>query len=324
MYQHNDDLISNSPTHYPIDYYIFPSGQAPKAILHYVHGMSEHALRYKPMGEWFAKKGIVFVCHDQVGHGPAARSRGELGYFGNIDSQTVMVDDLHQVIQKVKRRYPHLPYIILGHSMGSYVTRLFLKKYSTEIDGVILSGTSAHEYWISFGRLAQPILDPLDPKATNYFLHRALFGGLGVKQIKQRNEYQERIYRYWYPHPDENIIPPLDGFAFTNDGFSHLIRLAYAATSKSWSRGIRKNLPFFVMHGALDPMISPFTFQRNLYEDFKSANFQNVRFELYQGRGHELFLYDHEEVVYQDILTWISNLSYVLENNLPYPFTFFH
>ena len=41
----------------------------------------------------------------------------------------------------LKREFPNLPFILLGHSMGSLVVRTYLKKYSQEVDAVILSGS---------------------------------------------------------------------------------------------------------------------------------------------------------------------------------------
>ncbi len=39
------------------------------------------------------------------------------------------------------------PYIIIGHSMGSVIARLFVETYPQYVDGLILSGTGMYSLW---------------------------------------------------------------------------------------------------------------------------------------------------------------------------------
>ena len=43
--------------------------EKPKAIVHIVHGMSEHAARYDHFASWLNDNGIVVVSSDLRGHG---------------------------------------------------------------------------------------------------------------------------------------------------------------------------------------------------------------------------------------------------------------
>lgn len=60
------------------------------------------------------------------------------------------------------------------------------------------------------------------------------------------------------------------------------------------------------MNGANDFLLGPSKKLSGAYQELEEAHFQDVIFQIYEKRGHELFLYDNEEVVYRDILTWIS------------------
>ncbi len=52
-----------------------------------------------------------------------------------------MVQDVHQLRQRMGERFPGLPYFILGHSMGSFLTRTYLIRWPGTVTGAILSGT---------------------------------------------------------------------------------------------------------------------------------------------------------------------------------------
>ncbi|WP_150983016.1 MULTISPECIES: alpha/beta hydrolase [Aerococcus] len=305
MYQEHHNLKSSHPDKHPLDYYSWTADH-PEAIIHYVHGMSESALRYQPMGEWFQSQGITFIAHDQVGHGPYAKAHDSLGYFGPYNMKLILVEDLYRVICDVKAVNPNVPYFLIGHSMGSFISRLFLQKYSHMVSGAILSGSADHSCVIELGKLLSPLLTKLSrPQATNFFLHRFLFGGLFTQFKRRPSERDLRILKYWYPQP-EKVDYPLDGFPFTNDGFWHLIRLVDSATKKGWAKTIAPHLPLYFMNGANDFLLGPNKKLSGAYQELKQAHFQDVIFQIYEKRGHELFLYDNEEVVYRDILTWIS------------------
>ena len=46
-------------------------------------------------------------------------------------------------IQLICSENPHIPRILLGHSMGSFAVQQYLLDRSTEVDAVILTGTTA-------------------------------------------------------------------------------------------------------------------------------------------------------------------------------------
>lgn len=52
----------------------------------------------------------------------------------------------------LKREYPNLPLIIVGHSMGSLIVRAYLKKFSNEVNAVVLSGSPSDNQLAAFGK----------------------------------------------------------------------------------------------------------------------------------------------------------------------------
>ena len=118
-----------------------PEEAVPSAILQISHGMCEYIERYESEGfiDAMTSAGFVVCGNDHIGHGRCAQENGDLGYFTDFSN---LVDDLHTLNGIVRQTYRSLPYILLGHSMGSFVAREYIVKYD-DINGAIICGTSA-------------------------------------------------------------------------------------------------------------------------------------------------------------------------------------
>ena len=214
-----------------------------------------------------------------------------------------MVEDFHRVVQATKKHYPDLPYYVLGHSMGAYITRLYLGQYSEEVDGVLLSGTNTHSPLFATGAALAPILNILHPDAYNYYIHQKLFGKGIIDDPAVANAFPE----YWYP-PKNGEEPdwPLVGFVFTNNGFAELVKIAHKATLPSWTRNIRKDLPIAIIAGRNDPLINGGKETHKLAKEFTRSGFDDVTIMMFENRGHECLMYGNTRPVYQMINNWFK------------------
>ena len=114
------------------------------------HGMAETIERYDAFANYIASKGFVVYGYNQRGHGPHAEMLGYLGQNGWYK----LKEDLKHVVEMVSSDHVDLPVILLGHSMGSFVTRTFLLDYSYLLDGVIISGTGYYpKLVLSLGKI---------------------------------------------------------------------------------------------------------------------------------------------------------------------------
>ena len=116
-----------------------PDEGAPRAVVQLVHGISEYIGRYAPFARYLTDHGFAVVGHDHLGHGRTAKGREEYGWFAERDGWKYVLKDTHTLRQLAGEAYPGLPYFILGHSMGSFVTRGYLMFYPGTVDGAILS-----------------------------------------------------------------------------------------------------------------------------------------------------------------------------------------
>ena len=152
-----------------IGYYIFTPDSPPAAVVQISHGMCEYAERYEAGGfvSAMTDAGFVVCANDHIGHGRLAYESGTLGHFTDY---RVMPDDLHILNGIVRKTYRSLPYILLGHSMGSFVAREYIVKYS-DIDGAVmklnsLAGRARLGSTAKFPRWAAAFKYPPEIKST--------------------------------------------------------------------------------------------------------------------------------------------------------------
>jgi alpha-beta hydrolase superfamily lysophospholipase len=111
-----------------------PEGMQTLGTVLIVHGLGEHAGRYEHVARRLNSWGFAVRGYDQYGHGESGGERGALP----VDAR--LIDDLADVIESTRRRMePHLPLIVLGHSMGGLVAACVVALGQVHVDGLVLS-----------------------------------------------------------------------------------------------------------------------------------------------------------------------------------------
>ena len=121
-----------------------PKGEI-KSVLQIAHGMLEHMERYDEFANYLALNGILVAGNDHLGHGFSLQKEEDRGYFCQGDANKVVLDDIHNLRNILKKEYEEAPYFMLGHSMGSFLIRQYITIYN-KIDGAIIVGTGQQPY----------------------------------------------------------------------------------------------------------------------------------------------------------------------------------
>jgi alpha-beta hydrolase superfamily lysophospholipase len=106
--------------------------ETPRGVVLLVHGLGEHTGRYDHVAAALAAHGLVVVGPDLRGHGKTAGKRGHTSYDAVCSDLAGLRDDL-------SHRYPGLPLIQYGHSMGAAITLYDLVTHRPGIDGAIVT-----------------------------------------------------------------------------------------------------------------------------------------------------------------------------------------
>ncbi|MDT2833103.1 alpha/beta fold hydrolase [Vagococcus carniphilus] len=280
--------------------------KAPKAILQIVHGMAEYIERYNEFAEFLNENNILVVGHDHLGHGESvAIENPTYGYFSKGDSPKILVEDTYQITNYIKKRYPNIPLFIMGHSMGSFVVRNYLKEYSDKVDGTVLMGTGGKKEEIKVMKRLVKGLNTLSPKAVNHGLNHLSFGGFNRKIKQAASPFS------WLSKNEENVkqyeADDKCGFIFTNNGFYTLIHLVDGATQKNWFKTIRNELPVLIVSGEKDPVGNYGKGPRKVAIELTDHYFSDVTLRLYHDLRHEILNETEKEDVMNDIYDWLTN-----------------
>ncbi len=294
----NTFLSSNNTNQ--MDYYIYEPDNKPKYILQIVHGMCEYLERYEPFIRYLNEHDILVCGHDHLGHG---KNAPEKGYIADKDGYKYLIEDVHKVSTIIKEQYPNIPYCILGHSMGSFVTRNYLSWYPNEVDGAIIMGTSGPNPLGKIGiSVAKMIKSIYGPKHKSKFIDKLAFGsynkGFEAGEPSAWISSDSEVYHAY--DKDE-----LCNFKFSISGYIDLFTMLDLVSSKKWACEVAKNLPIYVVSGDKDPVGG---YGKGVIQVFHMLTDvgRNADMKLYPQMRHEILNEINKEEVYLDILNFME------------------
>lgn len=285
----------------------FDDENKPKTILLIAHGMAEHIDRYDDFARYLVRHGYAVYGNDHLGHGKTVSNAGDLGYFDEKDGRYFVVDDMKSLCFIARAEYPGIPVILLGHSMGSLIARLFCMKYSNDIDAAIFMGTSGKNPATKAGIFLVNVISLL--KGEHYastFIDNMAFGGNNKKVETPASKFD------WLSHDKSVVQLYLDdekcGYLFTLSGMRELFQMLGETTKKGWADHIRKELPILVISGSEDPVGNYGKGVQETFETLRGAGIENLAILLYDGMRHEVLNEIGKENVYEDILGWCDSV----------------
>lgn len=282
-----------------------PEAEKPVCILQIVHGMTEYIDRYDEFARYMAERGILVVGDDHLGHGKSVRAGEPYGYFCKHDAPTVLVRDEHRLKKLMQKKYADVPYIILGHSMGSFITRNYLLRYGKGIDGVIIMGTGMPPKPVLLTGIALSTIQGLVYGGDHVckFIDKISFGSYN-KRIDMTKEPGN-----WLSKNEENLMKyagdPMCSFTFTANGFQTMFRLIYNLHDREKLKKMPPELPVIFLSGEDDPVGDYGKAVKQVYQSFREIGMENVQIKLYPKDRHEILNELDREDVYGDIYRWI-------------------
>jgi len=106
---------------------------SPRYLLLILHGHNEHMGLYESVAKSLHAHGAFVFGPDHLGHG---LSHGERLVIEDFDR---VVNDVQITVATIRIRYPTLPLIIIGHSMGGMIATRYVQLNKTGQCGLVLS-----------------------------------------------------------------------------------------------------------------------------------------------------------------------------------------
>lgn len=280
------------------------TGESPRAVIQLVHGMAEHSGRYDHFARFLAANGFAVYANDHAGHGMSARQQG---YFAARNGWEHVVRDLDALMDEAAGEHPGLPLFLLGHSMGSFLSRSYLARYGERLSGCILCGTMGENPGVKAGKALAALQCRLrGPRSSGRLLDKIATGSYNSRIQNPVNS------AAWLSTVDEVCIrfaaDAMCGFPFTALGYYDLFTGLTEISSPQWAAQVPQSLPVFLVAGEEDPVGSYGEGPRQVAGWLREAGVKQVDLKLYPGMRHEILNEKDKEQVYADLLAWLQGL----------------
>lgn len=285
-------------------------GSSPLGIVQIVHGMAEYVGRYEEFAQFLAERGFIVCATDHIGHGKSTSSPDDLGHLPVQGGKEILIEDVHELRKTVAARYARqTPYILFGHSMGSFVVRAYLARYGEGLAAAILCGTGQQPLMLSkIGNiLARRIAASKGERFRSTFLD-GMGAGSFAKDIKDARTPFDWI------SVDEAVVDAyiedeMCGVTFTAGGYATLTDLTGEVVTRACAAQVPRDLPLLFIAGDKDPVGDYGKGVQAAADLMKQAGVKHVDVTLYPGMRHEILNEPGRAQVYSDVAQWIEEFA---------------
>ncbi len=282
-----------------------PDGKV-RGVVQIAHGVAEYIDRYDPFMKFLAENGFVAVGNDHLGHGKSISVPEEQGFFAEKDGWQYVLDDMAKLRKIMSEKYPGVPYIFFGHSMGSFLTRHYAILHPEDPDLVIICGTGHQEPAMVAGgyTLARLGVALSGPRKIGKLLNNVAFGSYtkGIPDVRTPCDWLNRDPK----QVDKYVEDPLCGFVPTVSLFRDMMGGIKFITTPGNIAKMNKATPVLFIAGGDDPVGEKGVGVKRAYQAFLDAGIKDVSLKLYPGARHEILLETNHEEVFADVLNWIN------------------
>jgi alpha-beta hydrolase superfamily lysophospholipase len=260
-----------------------------RAVLQIAHGLGEHSGRYCELVDALVEASFSVYANDHRGHGRTAASPEHFGDFGE-GGFDLLVEDMVELTRIARKTNPDKPFILFGHSMGSFAAQQFILDHSHTIDGLALSGSGSLD---TLGKLAISAL----PKKYNLLNAR-------FEPARTPFDWLSRDLRV----VDAFMHDPLCFPALEPKSAGSFLAASTRLTCPAALSKIRPDLPIYLFSGSEDPVGQELEGVRALIGRYRKAGVRNVSHDFYEGGRHEMLNELNRGEVRTKLLVWLSTV----------------
>lgn len=278
-----------------------------RGVVQLAHGMIDYTGRYTRLAQFLTENGFIFAGNHHLGHGKSAASKEDLGHFADKEGYGYVIEDVHLMNKHLHAAYPTLPVILLGHSMGSFISRLYVEKYPNSVSGVIIHGTGGPNPLVGVGKALAGIIRRIyGPRHRSELINSMAFGSYNSKFPKEEG------HNAWLTRDLERVkdrdTDEFTSFKFTVSSYIDLFSFLADSNSGAWFKSYPKALPTLIMSGDMDPVGNYGKGPRHIYKQLLINGASDVKLKMYEGARHELFNEFNSDEVFADILEWLEGV----------------
>lgn len=277
---------------------------SPRAVVQIVHGIAEFIERYDEFAAYLNGLGFLVVAEDHMGHGQSVGENGIQGYFHG--GWFTAVEDTMTLLRETQAAYPDIPYVLFGHSMGSFMARTILCKYpDSGISAAVICGTGWQPAALlpPVTRFIEAVCRKDGEDQPSAFLENLVFGSYNRRVEHPRTAYD------WLSRDakivDAYIAHPMCGFTPTAGLLREMMKGLTYIEKPAHLEAMKKDLPVFFVAGGDDPVGSYGKGVRRTVNEFKKAGMTDVSCRIYPLCRHEILNEINRQEIFEDIGGWI-------------------
>ena len=272
-------------------------------VVQIIHGMEEHKERYYDFALFLASNGLHVVISDLRGHGEDAPV---LSHIANKQGDQLLIRDQQIIADWMTERFPGLPLMLFGHSMGSIISRVLLQTDSRRYVRTALSGyvspNPAAPVAIALGKTVRLFKGG---RAHSKLLDHLALGPYG-KSIPDRKTDLD-----WLSYNENNvqkyISDPLCGAEFTVGSYCALFGLLNRMQNVHAYQNVNAEMPVLLISGRDDPCTGGEKGRASSRSLLEKSGFQHISVITYDHMRHEILNESANENVYRDLLNFFLN-----------------
>ena len=278
-------------------------------VIHIFHGMAEHMDRYEALVQSLTQQGYDVIRHNHRGHGKDI-NEDERGHY---DDMKTIAQDAYEIAQTLYDNDKNVPYIVLGHSMGSIIARLFVEKYPDMAQGLILTGTGQYPKWKGIPAVLGLKLITLftgKQKRLNWV------NNLVYKSFNKKIDKPETNSDWLSSKRDEVdkfVKDEYTGFLVSNQLIYQTVKYMIKTANYNQLKKMNPLLPVLFISGKEDPFGDYGSGIRKLGRKLKGAGIKHITVQLYAHRRHEILFEDDQQMIWNHMFDWIQ--KQVIKNN---------
>lgn len=280
---------------------------SPKGVVQLVHGIAEHIQRYDAFATYLNSLGYLVVAEDHMGHGKSVDEKNPRGHFNG--GWFNAVEDTYALLTQTRNAYPDLPYILFGHSMGSFIVRTILQNHpDSGISACIICGTGwMPEIVLKSGiAMAKVTCKLFGETKPNSALQSVMFQGYNNRIEHPRTPYD------WLSRDakivDAYMTDPMCGFTVASSLLRDMLTgILYIQGAENLEK-MDKQLPVHFVAGGDDPVGAYSNGVLKAAEAFRNFGMQNVSCRIYPLCRHEILNEINRREIFEDIGQWIEKI----------------
>lgn len=264
-----------------IVYDVHPAVGDARGVVQLLHGVGEHAGRYRTLIAALTGAGFTVYADDHRGHGRTGiRQHGGPAKLGRLGKGGLIAakDAVWQLTGIIRDEHPDLPLVLLGHSWGSFLAQMLVNDHPEAWDAVILSGSALRM-----------------PGSLNAAPLNARWAGADATGL----EWLSRDPAVWTEFDEDPLttdVPLLKLF-----GPIEAAKL-YGRPRKNLGRDI----PMLLLMGRDDSVGGPRSVHRLADEYRTRSGLTDITTLVYPDARHEIFNELQQDEVRADILSWLD------------------